>query len=459
MSQTRRDGHPNRLYCPTSPRCDHPWHYDIRINGRRYRASTETANKHQARDIEARERARILEGRHGIRRQPDITLRRFWPIFRDTYAKVHHRATTLDREKHIWRTLDRHLGAMILHQISAFTVEQYKSKRLAEGVQPATAARELLVLSSMLRRAVEWDHLAAMPSMKIPRSVGQRTRILTPEEQQRLLEAYDRGRRVRVKPLIQLLLATGARLGEILSLKWRDIQRGYLWLHHTKNGKPRRLPVTPEIAGILASVPKRGPSVFVSFRTGNPYRGILTGFKAALRDAGITSGDVVIHTLRHTAISRMMDANIDPRTIMEISGHSSLAMLERYTHPREQRKIEALEAINRPLLGTTRSQSETEVAVSRRAASGTNFKVPHHGSAGSSSAAFVAATRPDLAVVSAGRANQFGHPAPEVVRRYLDRGARVLNTAADGAITIETDGRTVEVSTMTGRTMTLSPAP
>jgi competence protein ComEC len=86
-------------------------------------------------------------------------------------------------------------------------------------------------------------------------------------------------------------------------------------------------------------------------------------------------------------------------------------------------------------------------------------KVPHHGSAGSSSAAFVAATRPDLAVVSAGRANQFGHPAPEVVRRYLDRGARVLNTAADGAITIETDGRTVEVSTMTGRTMTLSPAP
>jgi hypothetical protein len=42
----------------------------------------------------------------------------------------------------------------------------------------------------------------------------------------------------------------------------------------------------------------------------------------------------------------MMDANIDPRTIMEISGHSSLAMLERYTHPREQRKIEALEAIN-----------------------------------------------------------------------------------------------------------------
>ena len=97
---------------------------------------------------------------------------------------------------------------------------------------------------------------------------------------------------------------------------------------------------------ILARVPRKGSNVFISCRTGKPLQKILTGFKAAVRDAGL-SNDVVIHTLRRTAISRMMDANIDPRTIMEISGHSSLAMLERYTHPREQRKIEALEAINR----------------------------------------------------------------------------------------------------------------
>ena len=59
-----------------------------------------------------------------------------------------------------------------------------------------------------------------------------------------------------------------------------------------------------------------------------------------VRDSGVSNtaynptGDVVIHTLRHTAISRMMDANIDPRTIMDISGHSSLAELDRYTSDR-----------------------------------------------------------------------------------------------------------------------------
>ena len=91
------------------------------------------------------------------------------------------------------------------------------------------------------------------------------------------------------------------------------------------------------------------------------------GFRAALKAAGITTGDVVIHTLRHTAISRMMDANIDPRTIMEISGHSSLAELERYTHPREQRKAEALRAINLSPVDIKRAHSPVVPIANRKA--------------------------------------------------------------------------------------------
>ena len=78
-------------------------------------------------------------------------------------------------------------------------------------------------------------------------------------------------------------------------------------------------------------------------------------------------------------------------------------------------------------------------------------KVPHHGSAGSSSPALVAATTPCLALVSAGSANTFGHPAPEVVERYRDAGALVLETARDGAVSVETDGRQVLVRTQAGR--------
>ena len=78
-------------------------------------------------------------------------------------------------------------------------------------------------------------------------------------------------------------------------------------------------------------------------------------------------------------------------------------------------------------------------------------KVPHHGSAGSSSPGLVEATAPCVAIVSAGHANPFGHPAAAVVRRYRDIGALVLETGRDGAIVIETDGRQVRVRTEAGR--------
>ena len=78
------------------------------------------------------------------------------------------------------------------------------------------------------------------------------------------------------------------------------------------------------------------------------------------------------------------------------------------------------------------------------------LKAPHHGSRTSSSDAFVAALDPDLAVVSAGRDSRFGHPHPEVVRRYAAHGARLLRTGEVGAVSVCTDGRRAAVTTAAG---------
>ena len=74
-------------------------------------------------------------------------------------------------------------------------------------------------------------------------------------------------------------------------------------------------------------------------------------------------------------------------------------------------------------------------------------KAPHHGSAGSSSQAFVDALHPAAVIFSAGRRNPFGHPAPAVVDRYRRAGARIFSTAEDGAVVIETDGHDVRTWT------------
>jgi competence protein ComEC len=67
----------------------------------------------------------------------------------------------------------------------------------------------------------------------------------------------------------------------------------------------------------------------------------------------------------------------------------------------------------------------------------TVLKVPHHGSRTSSSNAFIAAVRPQVAVLSLGYRNRFGFPAPEVVDGYLAAGARVLRTDRSGAVSVD----------------------
>ena len=77
----------------------------------------------------------------------------------------------------------------------------------------------------------------------------------------------------------------------------------------------------------------------------------------------------------------------------------------------------------------------------------TVVKAPHHGSAGSSSPSLIDATHPAAVVFSAGQRNAFGHPSPAAIARYASAGARVYRTDRDGAIVMETDGRTVRVWT------------
>src|SRR4029077_5443969 len=78
------------------------------------------------------------------------------------------------------------------------------------------------------------------------------------------------------------------------------------------------------------------------------------------------------------------------------------------------------------------------------------LKVAHHGSRTSTSQALLDAWRPDIALISCGRMNTFGHPAPEVIARLTAIGARIYRTDLDGEITLQTDGQHVVVTTFTG---------
>jgi integrase len=355
-----------RCGCPDA-RCNHVWWYRFRLNGRTYRATSQTTRKRQALDIEARERSRLLEGSHGIRRPQDVSFRAFGAVYMKDHADLHKRSA--DRDREILKVLNRFFGAQMLHEITPHAIEQFKRERLAgrwrghnqdsapKPIQPATVNRELDTLKSILTKAVEWGKLFESPARRVKRLKveNRRTRILTEEEQHRLLAACPR----KLRAVVTLALITGARIGELLALRWDQCQEGFLIFLETKSGKTRRIPISPAIAAVLADQPRVHPWLFTNVRTRRPFRSVRQVFGRAVERAGILTGDVTLHTLRHTALSRMIASHFDDYTVMEISGHSSTRMLGRYTHPTEARKIGALVL---PRMSTKRAHEPAEDA-------------------------------------------------------------------------------------------------
>jgi len=109
------------------------------------------------------------------------------------------------------------------------------------------------------------------------------------------------------------------------------------------------------------------------------------------------------------------------------------------------------------LAGDVEASAEAGIAALVAPAGVRVMLAPHHGSATSSTWPLLEAAAPDLAVISAGRGNRYGHPHAAVLERYRAIGARVLRTDVDGAVALRTDGHTAEVTTFSGRTLTLRP--
>jgi len=133
-------------------------------------------------------------------------------------------------------------------------------------------------------------------------------------------------------------LATGMRKMEILSIRIRDIDfdRQTISIPKAKSGG-RQQPITRHLADFLRewvkSIPEDQEWLFPSKKsvTGHIVN-IDKAFRRVVQAAGLDTREVVRHTLRHTAISHMVMANIDLLTVKRISGHKSLSMVERYAH-------------------------------------------------------------------------------------------------------------------------------
>lgn len=263
-------------------------------------------------------------------------------------------------------------GVMSLEKISTFDVERYKKKRLQEQslhggnkigkngqtgakvtpVTPGTINRELAALSHLLSKAVEWKWLDTRPA-QIKRLKVENSRItyLTTDQIERLLKAAQEDQNQDIYPFIIIGLETSMRKMEILSIRLEHINtdRRIIYIPKAKAGA-REQPITKYLADFLQDYIKAAPPDQVwlfpspSSTTGHTVS-IEKPFRRVVTEAGLDVKDVLRHTLRHTAITHLVQAGVDLPTVQRISGHKTLQMVVRYSHQNGEHIREAMEKL------------------------------------------------------------------------------------------------------------------
>ncbi|WP_343806036.1 site-specific integrase [Paenochrobactrum glaciei] len=231
--------------------------------------------------------------------------------------------------------LQRHdLAYRTLVGLSQQDIASFRDERL-RTVKPATAVRELAILSHVLDVAMrDWGYPLAQNVVKMIRRPiinNARSRRLTPPEEQRLLAACDDGRVVCFRALIIVAIETGMRRGELLGLKWSDIShnRRVISLALTKNGTSREVPLSTRAYEALMSL-HHTDSMDQSMPFGMTISAFEQSWRRILKRSGIV--DLKFHDLRHEAVSRFFELGLNVMEVSTISGHKALSMLQRYTH-------------------------------------------------------------------------------------------------------------------------------
>lgn len=275
-------------------------------------------------------------------------------------------AETLARLRALFATFDD----VPLSQITPYLIERWRTQRLKAGRSAATVNRDLAALRGALTQALRWrlGGLRTHPMAEVRAAKVdplERKRYLTPDEEARLLAALDarddRRRRERASanewrqargypllpaygrytdhlaPLVRLALHTGCRRGELLSLRWADVDLANRTLAvraaYAKSQVARTIPLNDIAVDVLRAwrpADARDDAYVFPGSDGGPLDDVKTAFRALLRSAKIRG--FRFHDLRHTFASRLVQAGVDLNAVRELLGHADLKMTLRYSH-------------------------------------------------------------------------------------------------------------------------------
>ena len=300
------------------------WRVELQYGGQRLRKRFDTIE--EAREFEAASRIEIE--RHGM------------PSAATARVVAKKDVTTLESlcravEGHLWagdsserQAHQRLEGAcrilgplMLVEHVTVADIDRLvkvlRDRKAAHG----TINRYLSALNQGLKWALERGYRTSpIPNLSWQDEDEGRIRWITPSEEQRLMELLARPEALAAYVCIR----TGMRRGELLGLKARDVERGWvrLWGNRTKNGKSRAIPLSPETYVALLELLRHGMPTEESLR----YQWNRAKKFMELED----DEEFVFHATRHTFATRAVQSGVHPRVLQRLMDHKHLSTTMRY---------------------------------------------------------------------------------------------------------------------------------
>ena len=242
--------------------------------------------------------------------------------------------------------------ALLVKQRDALNGANFKHGKKQKRRSPTTVIRYLAALSHAFTVAAkEWQWMDDNPMRLVskPKPPPGRTRFLSDDERQALLAACKASDSQYLYLAVVLALSTGMRRGELLGLRWRqvDLDRKWIMLDHTKNGDRRGIPLEGHALELMHEHAKvrqlNSDFVFPGTVPQRPLD-IAKAWRTALRTAGIQN--FRFHDLRHSAASYLAMNSASPVEIAAILGHRTLQMVKRYAHVANSHTSSVVRAMN-----------------------------------------------------------------------------------------------------------------
>lgn len=319
------------------------YYIDYYANGERIREKVGPIKKIADAKLKKRE-VEVIEGKHlDIRKASKVTFNKLANDFLQIHSRVNKKPLSHKRDEGLIKNLMEEFSGKKLSEITPKMIERYKEKR-KQIVSPATVNREVACLKCMFNKAIEWKDARENPvsGIELLAENNKRIRYLEREEIKTLIDNCDK----YFRPVVITALNTGMRRGEIINLKWENVdpKRGIIYLLDTKNGTQREVLMNEVVKKIFTELHRRKKSEYVfTKKDGEHYKDVQKFFVAALKKSGII--DFRFHDLRHTFASHLVMMGVDLKTVQELMGHKKIEMTLRYSHLSPAHKKSAIERL------------------------------------------------------------------------------------------------------------------